>query len=189
MFRKVLIANRGEIAVRIIRTLKRMGIASVAVYSDADRFTMPVSLADEAVRLGPAPATESYLNVDAVIAACDGATGLVRNRTASLQPNAATEEVRSRNVARVDDNAIGATDPNAIGAAGDRAAGVHDGARAAGNISAISATGDHPAGLVGNRTAAIQLDPECARSHNLASVDDGGIRQGGRPVSRRVTRC
>ena len=74
MFRKVLIANRGEIAVRIIRTLKRMGIASVAVYSDADRFTMPVSLADEAVRLGPAPATESYLNVDAVIAACK-ATG------------------------------------------------------------------------------------------------------------------
>ncbi|CAN7679528.1 urea carboxylase [Pararhizobium sp. LjRoot238] len=74
MFRKVLIANRGEIAVRVIRTLKRMGIASVAVYSDADRFALPVLLADEAVRLGPAPARESYLNVDAVIAACN-ATG------------------------------------------------------------------------------------------------------------------
>lgn len=74
MFRKVLIANRGEIAVRVIRTLKRMGIASVAVYSDADRFTRAVQLADEAVRLGPAPASESYLNVDAVIAACK-ATG------------------------------------------------------------------------------------------------------------------
>ncbi|UJW85347.1 urea carboxylase [Devosia sp. SL43] len=74
MFSKVLIANRGEIAVRIIKTLRRMGIASVAVYSDADRFTKAVSLADEAVRLGPAPATESYLNVDAVIAACK-ATG------------------------------------------------------------------------------------------------------------------
>lgn len=70
MFTKVLVANRGEIAVRVIRTLKRMGIASVAVYSDADRFTPAVTLADEAVRLGPAPATESYLNVDAVIAAC-----------------------------------------------------------------------------------------------------------------------
>jgi urea carboxylase len=58
MFKKVLIANRGEIAVRIIRTLKRMGIASVAVYSDADRFTMAVSLADEAVRIGPAPAAD-----------------------------------------------------------------------------------------------------------------------------------
>ncbi|RCW78998.1 urea carboxylase [Phyllobacterium bourgognense] len=70
MFSKILIANRGEIAVRVIRTLKKMGIASVAVYSDADRFAMPALLADEAVRLGPAPASDSYLNVDAVIAAC-----------------------------------------------------------------------------------------------------------------------
>ncbi|OLP53032.1 urea carboxylase [Rhizobium rhizosphaerae] len=74
MFRKVLIANRGEIAVRVIKTLRRMGIASVAVYSDADRFAMATRLADEAVRLGPAPASESYLNIDAVIAACK-ATG------------------------------------------------------------------------------------------------------------------
>lgn len=70
MFKKVLIANRGEIAERVIKTLQRMGIASVAVYSDADRFSKPVLMADEAVRLGPAPASESYLNVDAVIAAC-----------------------------------------------------------------------------------------------------------------------
>src|ERR1044072_1254522 len=74
MFTKVLFANRGEIAVRVIRTLRRMGIASVAVYSDADRFTKAVQIADEAVRLGPAPAAESYLDVDAVIAACK-ATG------------------------------------------------------------------------------------------------------------------
>ncbi len=70
MFAKVLVANRGEIAGRVIRTLKRMGIASVAVYSDADRFTPPVLAADEAVRLGPAPARESYLKADAIIAAC-----------------------------------------------------------------------------------------------------------------------
>ena len=74
MFQKVLIANRGEIAVRVIRTLRRMGVASVAVYSDADRFAMASRLADEAVRLGPAPAAESYLDVAAVIAACK-ATG------------------------------------------------------------------------------------------------------------------
>ncbi|WP_018043065.1 urea carboxylase [Methylobacterium sp. 88A] len=74
MFGKILIANRGEIARRIARTCRRMGVASVAVYSDADRFTRGVLEADEAVRLGPAPAAESYLNVDAVIAACK-ATG------------------------------------------------------------------------------------------------------------------
>ncbi|MBB3569789.1 urea carboxylase [Rhizobium sp. BK491] len=74
MFKKILIANRGEIAVRIIGTLRRMGIASVAVYSDADRFSKASLMADEAVRLGPAPALESYLNSDAVIAACK-ATG------------------------------------------------------------------------------------------------------------------
>ncbi|MDI4665870.1 urea carboxylase [Xanthobacter autotrophicus] len=74
MFTKVLIANRGEIARRVIRTLRAMNIASVAVHSDADRFTRGVLEADEAVRLGPAPAAESYLNVDAVIAACK-ATG------------------------------------------------------------------------------------------------------------------
>ena len=74
MFKKVLIANRGEIAIRVIKTLRRMGIASVAVHSDADRFAKPAMMADEAVRLGPAPASESYLNVDAVIAACK-ATG------------------------------------------------------------------------------------------------------------------
>jgi urea carboxylase len=74
MFRKVLVANRGEIAARVVRTLKRLGVSSVAVYSDADRFTPGVLAADEAVRLGPAPAAQSYLDVEAVIAACK-ATG------------------------------------------------------------------------------------------------------------------
>jgi len=70
MFRKVLVANRGEIAGRVIGTLRRMGIRSVAVHSDADRFTRPVLMADEAVRLGPPPAALSYLDIDAVVAAC-----------------------------------------------------------------------------------------------------------------------
>ena len=69
MFSKVLIANRGAIACRIIRTLRRMGIASVAVYSDADAASAHVDLADEAVHIGPAPAAQSYLLGDKIIAA------------------------------------------------------------------------------------------------------------------------
>ncbi len=69
MFSKVLIANRGAIACRVIRTLKTLGIGSVAVYSDADRFSRHVSDADEAVRIGPSPAAQSYLSVDAILAA------------------------------------------------------------------------------------------------------------------------
>jgi urea carboxylase len=70
MFTKVLIANRGEILRRVCRTLKAMNIASVAVYSDADRFSPGVQEADEAVHIGPAAAAESYLNIDAIIGAC-----------------------------------------------------------------------------------------------------------------------
>lgn len=69
MFKTVLIANRGEIACRVIRTLRSMGIRSVAVYSDADAGARHVRLADVAVRLGPAPASQSYLDIEAVLAA------------------------------------------------------------------------------------------------------------------------
>ena len=67
MFRKVLVANRGEIAVRILRALKEAGIASVAVYSDADRGSLVVRMADEAAYLGPAPSSESYLRIDKIL--------------------------------------------------------------------------------------------------------------------------
>ncbi len=70
MFTKILIANRGEIACRVIKTAKKMGIATVAVYSEADRDALHVELADEAVLIGPAPSRESYLVMDKIIAAC-----------------------------------------------------------------------------------------------------------------------
>ena len=69
MFTTVLVANRGEIAVRVIRTLRSMGIRSVAVYSDADAHARHVVEADVAVRIGPAPARESYLSIEAIMAA------------------------------------------------------------------------------------------------------------------------
>lgn len=69
LFKKILIANRGEISCRIIRTAKRLGIRSVAVYSDADKNSKHVRMANESVRIGPAPAVESYLKIDAIIQA------------------------------------------------------------------------------------------------------------------------
>ena len=67
MIRKILIANRGEIACRVIRTAKKMGIATVAVYSDADRDALHVKLADEAVHIGPAPSAQSYIVIDKIL--------------------------------------------------------------------------------------------------------------------------
>jgi 3-methylcrotonyl-CoA carboxylase alpha subunit len=69
MFKKILIANRGEIACRVMYTCRRLGIATVAVYSDADRHAMHVAMADEAVHIGAAPAAESYLDMDRILAA------------------------------------------------------------------------------------------------------------------------
>jgi len=70
MFKKILIANRGEIACRVMNTAKRMGIKTVAVYSEADKEARHVQLADEAVCIGPAPSRESYLSIDRIIQAC-----------------------------------------------------------------------------------------------------------------------
>ena len=71
MFQKVLIANRGEIAVRIIRALREMGIKSVAVYSEADRDALHTLLADEAICIGPAASSESYLDMERILSACE----------------------------------------------------------------------------------------------------------------------
>ena len=70
MFQKILIANRGEIACRIIKTAKQMGIKTVAVYSEADKEARHVELADESVFIGPSPSRESYLVMEKIIEAC-----------------------------------------------------------------------------------------------------------------------
>jgi propionyl-CoA carboxylase alpha chain len=71
MFKRILIANRGEIACRIIKTARKMGIETVAVYSDADKDALHVEMADTAIAIGPAPAAESYLVIDKILAACE----------------------------------------------------------------------------------------------------------------------
>ncbi|PYT05701.1 MAG: hypothetical protein DMF60_11110, partial [Acidobacteria bacterium] len=67
MFKKILIANRGEIAVRIVRACREMGISPVAVYSDPDRASLHVRLADQAIHIGPPPSHESYLVIEKII--------------------------------------------------------------------------------------------------------------------------
>jgi propionyl-CoA carboxylase alpha chain len=74
MFKRILIANRGEIACRIIRTARRLGIETVAVYSDADKDALHVDMADTAVHVGPPPAVESYLVIDRIVAACQASS-------------------------------------------------------------------------------------------------------------------
>jgi propionyl-CoA carboxylase alpha chain len=70
MFKRILIANRGEIACRIIKTARKLGIESVAVYSEADKDALHVEMADTAIAIGPPPAAESYLVIDKIVAAC-----------------------------------------------------------------------------------------------------------------------
>src|SRR3954468_2971015 len=116
MFKKILIANRGEIACRVIRTARRMGIATVAVYSDADARAPHVRMADERVRLGPPPASESYLNAELIIDACR-TTG-----AEAVHPGygfLSERESFARALAEADIAFIGPP-PNAIAAMGDK---------------------------------------------------------------------
>ena len=84
MFKRILIANRGEIACRIIRTARRLGIETVAVFSEADRNALHVQMADRAVPIGPAPASESYLVIEKIVAAAK-ASGAIGNFMGSSQ--------------------------------------------------------------------------------------------------------
>ena len=116
MFTKILIANRGEIACRVIRTAKKMGIATVAIYSDADARSPHVLMADEAVHIGPSPAAESYLVADKIIAACK-ATG-----AEAVHPGYGFLSERTSFAQACADNDIAFIGPpiNAIAAMGDK---------------------------------------------------------------------
>ncbi|MGL4438650.1 MAG: acetyl-CoA carboxylase biotin carboxylase subunit, partial [Bosea sp. (in: a-proteobacteria)] len=116
MFKKILIANRGEIACRVIKTARRMGIKTVAVYSDADREALHVRMADEAVHIGPPAAAESYLVIEKIIAACK-ATG-----AEAVHPGYGFLSERAAFAQALKDNDIIFIGPNphAIGAMGDK---------------------------------------------------------------------
>ena len=116
MFSKILIANRGEIAVRIIKTCRRMGIATVQVFSEADADSLAVEMADETVFIGPAPASESYLVADKIIEAVrqTGAQA-VHPGFGFLSENAAfARRLRDEGIAFIGPN------PEAIEAMGDK---------------------------------------------------------------------
>ena len=116
MFKKILIANRGEIACRVIKTAKRMGIKTVAVYSDADKDALHVEMADEAVHIGPPAAAESYLVIDKIIAACKqtGAEAVHPGYGFLSEREAFAEALKANGIVFIGPN------PRAIAAMGDK---------------------------------------------------------------------
>lgn len=165
-FDKLLIANRGEIAVRIIRAAKELGLKTVAVYSDADAQSLAVKMADEAVRIGPPHATKSYLNVDAILqAAADCGAGAVHPGYGFLSENAAfAERIEAAGLVFV-----GPT-PHAIRTMGDKAA-----ARAAAMKAGVP-TVPGSAGVVTDPDTAVEVARDIGYPIMIKASAGGGGR-------------
>src|SRR5580693_9240804 len=131
MFKRILIANRGEIACRIIKTARRMGIATVAVYSEADRDALHVEMADDAVLIGPPPAAQSYLLIDKIVDACksSGAEAVHPGYGFLSERQAFATALAKAGIVFIGPN------PEAIGAMGDKIESKKAAARA--NVSTV----------------------------------------------------
>ena len=175
MFSKILIANRGEIACRVIRTAKSMGIATVAVYSEADADSLHVAMADEAVAVGPAPSAESYLVIDNILAAIKETNAdAVHPGYGFLSENAAFAEALG---------AAGAVfigpGPKAIAAMGDKI----ESKRLADEAGVATVPG--LPGVIADAEEAVTVSNQIGYPVMLKASAGGGGRRGSNPPRRR----
>src|SRR6202790_2008894 len=164
MFKRILIANRGEIACRIIKTARRMGIETVAVYSEADRDALHVEMANEAVAIGPPPAAESYLSIEKIVSACK------QSGAEAVHPGygfLSEREAFAKALAEVGIVFIG---PNAgaIAAMGDKIAAKKAAARAK-----VSTVPGH-LGIIADEREAVQIADEIGYPVMIKASDGGG---------------
>src|SRR5229473_164178 len=150
MFKRILIANRGEIACRIIKTARRMGIETVAVYSEADRDALHVEMADQAVPIGPPPAAESYLSIEKIVAAAK------RSGAQAVHPGYGFLSEREAFAKALAEAGIVFIGPNAgaIAAMGDKIAAKKAAARAK-----VSTVPGH-LGIIADENQAVQIADE-----------------------------
>jgi propionyl-CoA carboxylase alpha subunit len=180
MFRKILIANRGEIACRIMRTAKRMGIKTVAVFSEADADALHVREADEAVAIGPAPSSESYLKITAIVAACR------ESGAEAVHPGYGFLSEKADFARALDNAGITFIGPpaNAIAAMGDKLA-----AKKLAQEAGVSIVPGHPEAVAEEKTALkiargigypvmIKAAAGGGGKGMRLAVDDAGLREG-----------